>query len=77
MIRHIPSLVPSAPIAPMDMTPTMAARGELLGLDYRQIHQEFYGIGHVWGPVTHHIPSLVPLVRIVPIGVYRLVSDDP
>ena len=55
----------------------MATCGGLLGLVYRRIHPDFYGSGHVWGPVIRHTPSLVPLVPIVLIGTHRLVCDGP
>merc|ERR1719244_1761851 len=61
----------------MRWPPTMAACGGLLGLVYRQIHLGFCGSGHVWGPVIHHMPSLVPSVPIVPMGRHRLVCDGP
>ena len=59
------------------MAPSMAACGGLLGLVYRQIHPDFCGSGHVWGPVVRHIPSLVPSVPIAPMGRHRLVCDGP
>ena len=59
------------------MALNMAACGGLLGLVYRQIHPGFCGSGHVWGPVIHHKPSLVPSVPIVPMGTHRLVCDGP
>ena len=43
----------------------------------RQIHTGFCGSGHVSGPVTRHIPSLVPSVPIVLMGRHRLVCDGP
>ena len=74
-------IVPTVPIVSMgtymyrlvcDGHHTMAACGGLLALVYRQIHPGLRGSGHVWGPVIHHIPSLVPTVPIVPIGTRRL-----
>jgi hypothetical protein len=58
----------------------MATCGGLLGLvygKYRKIHLGFCRSGHVWGPVIHHIPSLVPSGPIVLMGTHRLVCDGP